>query len=288
VLVGIAFDVLPDLTISSVQRQSLMPGDSSLIHYTLTNPAAPWTPPLMTVHTHWSDSCGGTFAAADAVVTISHGTTTGDQVVTYTAPAEQPEEPTQCTLTLTMNDDLVTSTYTVDVWIDPPMIMFVSSVPILGGDFHGLWQAADSFCQSLADASELPKGTFRALLGFDEITAKDRLIDLPYVRPDGTPIARNKAELFSIDLLNAVQFDEQGTFAAPVSVYTGTLGNGLKGENCNNWTSSLAADNATTGVNYTTLAIGWTNSGPRKCNTLLPIYCVQQPPGFILPPDDPL
>ncbi|HTR49656.1 MAG TPA: hypothetical protein VMJ10_03050 [Kofleriaceae bacterium] len=44
---NISFDALPDVSITSVERQSLMPDGTSLIQYTLPNPRQPWTPPTM-------------------------------------------------------------------------------------------------------------------------------------------------------------------------------------------------------------------------------------------------
>ncbi|HEY0483441.1 MAG TPA: hypothetical protein VGD37_38240 [Kofleriaceae bacterium] len=275
----IAFDVLPDLTISSVQRQSLMPGGTSDIQFTLTNPVQPWTPTTMHVHTSWSDSCGGTFDAAPEDLDIDRGDH-ANRTVTYTAPSSQPDGVTRCRLTLTLVDPAnVQQTSTIDVWIDPPMVMFVSSVPVAGDSFGGLWEAADAFCQSLADSptAVVPPGIYHALISFDEISAKDRLVDAPYIRIDGTPIARNKAELFSIDLLNAIRVNEHNSFDGVSAVFTGTNGDGSKGTNCLNWTSHDIDDTSTAGINATLANPNWTNSGTFTCSAQLPIYCVQQP-----------
>jgi hypothetical protein len=279
VFARITFDTPPDLTIVSVQRQSLMPGDTSQIQYTLTNPVQPWTPATMHVHTSWSDTCGGTFDAAPEDLDINQGDT-ATRTVTYTASASRPASVTDCNLAFTVVDTAgVQMTSTINVWVLPPMVMFQSSVPVAGNAFGGSPSAADAFCQSLADAptAVVPPGTYRALVSFDQISAKNRLIDAPYIRVDGTPIARNKAELFSINLLNAIRTNENNTFNGVAAVYTGTNGDGSKGTNCNNWTSADGGDTATAGINATAASPNWTNSGTFTCSAQLTIYCVQQP-----------
>jgi hypothetical protein len=276
---SINFDVLPDLTISSIERQSLMPSGTSQINFTLTNPVQPWTPATMQVHTSWSDSCGGSFDAAPEDIAINQGDS-ASRTVTYTASASQPLAVTQCQLTLTLVDTAsLQMTFTINVWIDPPMVMFVSSLSVAGDTFNGQYQTADAFCQNLADAPTalVPPGIYHALLSFDEINARDRLIDAPYIRIDGTPIARNKAELYSIDLLNSVRTNENNAFNGVSAVYTGTNGDGSKGTNCLNWTSTDGGDTSTAGINATSANPNWTNSGTFTCSAQLPIYCVQQP-----------
>jgi len=275
----IQFDVLPDLTISSVERQSLMPGDSSQIEYTLTNPVQPWTPATMHVHTSWADSCGGTFDADPEDLDINQGDT-ASRTVTYTAPAAHPSGVTRCQIALTLVDlASVQQKSTINVWIEPPMVMFVSSVPVAGNTFGGDWETADAFCQGLADSltAVVPVGSYHALVSFDEINAKARLIDAPYIRVDGTPIARNKADLYSVDLLNSIRVDENNHFNGVAAVFTGTNGDGSVGTNCLNWTSVDGDDTANAGINATAVSPNWTTSGTFTCSAQLPIYCVQQP-----------
>jgi hypothetical protein len=159
------------------------------------------------------------------------------------------------------------------------MVMFQSSASVPGNAFGGRWADADAFCQNLADAptAAVPPGVYHALLSFDEISAKDRLIDAPYIRIDGTPIARNKAELYSINLLNAIRVNENNAFNGVSAVFTGTNGDGSKGTNCLNWSSNSGGDTSTAGINATSANPNWTNSGTFTCSAQLPIYCVQQP-----------
>ncbi|MEO7733232.1 MAG: hypothetical protein ABIY55_19875 [Kofleriaceae bacterium] len=278
VVPNITFDVLPDLLISSVERQSMMPGGTSEIQFSLANPVQPWTPATMHVNTSWSDSCGGTFDAAPENLDINQGDTAG-RTVTYTAPSSRPTSATSCQLTLSLLDLAgVHTTSTIVVWIDPPMVMFQSSVAVPGDAFGGSWEAADAFCQNLANAptAAVPPGIYHALISFDQISTKDRLIDAPYIRLDGTPIARNKAELFSINLLNSIRVNENNAFNGVSAVFTGTNGDGSKGSNCRNWTSTDGDDTSTAGINATSASPNWTNSGTFTCSAQLPIYCVQQ------------
>jgi hypothetical protein len=279
VIPDIGFDVLPDLTISSVDRQSLMPGGSSFIEFSLTNPVQSWTPATMSVHTSWSDSCDGTFDAAPEDIDIDKGDT-ASRSVTYTAPSAPLDGVTRCTLTLSVTDTAnVTMTSTIDVWLDPPMVMFVSSATVAGNTFSTGFESADAFCQGLADAatSVAPPGIYHALVSFDEINAKNRLLDTPFVRVNGTPIARNKAELFSLDLLSAILVNENNAFTGVSPVFTGTNGDGSKGTNCLNWTSTDGDDTGTAGINATSVSPNWLASGAFTCSAQLPIYCVQQP-----------
>jgi len=259
------------------------PSGNSQIQFTLTNPNQPWTPASMDVNTSWSDSCGGSFDAAPENLSVNKNTTTS-RTVTYTAPAGALLAVQSCTLTLTILDTSgLQMTFTTNVWLDPPMVMFVSSALVTGGTFAGQWQNADDFCQNLADSmtAVVPTGTYQALLSFDEINAIDRLIDAPYIRVDGTQIARNKAELYSINLLNSVRTDEHNAFNGTSLVYTGTTGAGVKGDNCLNWTDSTVGQDSTVGGSTTATNPGWTAATTQTCDTQLPIYCVQQPSLFL-------
>ena len=180
------------------------------------------------------------------------------------------------------SDDNVRLTTSINTWVEPAMVMFVSSANVTGGTFNGQYANADTFCQSLADSQTavVPTGTYRALLSFDGINAIDRLRDAPFIRVDGTPIARNKNELYGIDLLNSVRTDEHNAFNGTTLVYTGTTGVGTKGQNCNDWTSSTVGETATVGGSTTATNPGWTAATTQTCDTQLPIYCVQQP-GFL-------
>lgn len=275
----ISFDTLPDLVITSIDRQSMGPGGSTAIQYTLTNPNQPWTPATMNVNTTWTDSCGGSFDAAPEDIAINKNDT-APRTINYTAPAGALLAVQSCTLTLTILDtNGLQMTFTANVWLDPPMVMFVSSTTVNGGTFSGQWENADDFCQNLADSmtAVVPTGTYHALLSFDEINAIDRLIDAPYIRVDTTPIARNKAELYSIDLLNSVRTDEHNAFSGQTFVYTGTTGVGVKGQNCLNWTNATAGQSGTVGTNTLATNPGWTAGTTQTCDTQLPVYCVQQP-----------
>lgn len=279
ILPVVTFETPPDLTFTHVERHSLMPGDSSKIEYYLSNPVRPWTPATAHVHTTWTDSCGGSFDVAPEDIDINQGDI-AVRTATYTASYAQPFAVSLCRLSLNMVTPAQVSSYgNVNVWIDRPMVMFQSSASVAGDTFGGNWQTADAFCTNLANdiTSAAPPGQYMALVSFDEISAKDRLRDAPFIRVDGTPIARNKQELYSIDLLNSIRTDEHNAFNGVSAVYTGTNGDGTKGTNCANWTSTDGSQTSTAGINATMANPNWTNSGTFTCSAQLPIYCVQKP-----------
>ena len=274
---NVGFDVLPDLGIKSVERQVLMPADTSEIHYTLSNPGNQWSPDTMHVHTAWTDSCGGTFSSSDSPdVAVPQG----DPVplsVTYTSPSVAPDAVAQCQLKLTVSDDLSASVWTaINVWIDPPLMMFVSSATVDGAAFAGQSALADAFCESLGAASSIvPFGRYRALLSFDEVSARDRLEGGAFVRLDGQHIARSKAELFNESLMNPINIDDAGNTVS-VPVFTGTLPDGSSSTRCNNWTSNSVDDLGFVGVSAAADS-SWITIDTLPCSQLAHVYCVQQP-----------
>lgn len=275
VVPSIQFDVLPDLAITSVDRQVLMPNGSTAINYTLTNPGNAWSVDPIHVHTSWTDTCGGQFTSTDSDDVDIATNVPANRSVTYTASADVPLGVTSCGLRLSVVDDFGASMWSgVIVWIEEPLTVFVSSGEIDGAVFAGQSDAADGFCQYYASTAGVPQGIYKALLSFDEISAKDRIVDGPYVLPGGTPVARSKAELFSGNLLNSIQIDENGQ---PVegNVFTGTDPDGSASARCANWTSNNPLDSATGGVTLATDG-DWTAFGQFACDQPAHVYCFQQ------------
>jgi hypothetical protein len=276
---GINFDVLPLVAIVSAVPQVVMPTGTSTIQYTLTNPNAFGSPDTMHVQTSWSDpECNGTFdAMQNEMIDIAKGQTV-TKTLTYTATNDFPPFPVQCVPTLTVVDAAqVQMTTTVNVWMDPPLAIFVSSTKVDGAAFSGAWQHADDFCQTLANnAGPFSGFVFHALLSFDEISAKDRLVDAPYWLVDGTPVARNKAELFSGTLLHAINKNENGDIVNDnEAVYTGTNADGSTSDNCSNWMSNSSSSEGQTGFAGSTSG-SWTADFLPGCDTEQRIYCVMQ------------
>jgi hypothetical protein len=268
---GVDFAVLPDLAISSVAPQAVMPGASSQIMYTFTNP----TNNAMRVHTTWSDECGGTFTSEnDATVDIAPNDSVL-RTVTYTATSFTPSGVSNCLVRLAVIDDAGASMWsTMNLWIEQPFTVFVSGFTVQGATFAGQIEAADAACQADAVQGSVPGGIYRALLSFDQISAKDRLLDGPYILQNGDAVARNKAELFSQDLLNPIHLDATGV-DVDGAVFTGTAGDGSASFRCSSWTTS---DNGQPGMMGSSHAhnAGWTAAEAPPCDTFGHVYCVQQ------------
>jgi len=284
---NIGFDVLPDLQINNVESQVLMPTGSTAITYTISNPGTPGAADPMHLHTVWTDDCGGHFDMSTADVDV--GTLVPvHRSVTYTASPEAPPDLALCHIRLTVTDSNNGSIWVgVNVWIEKPLMVFVSSLTVDGAAFAGQSANADSFCQDLADNGEVSPGPYKALLSFNGISAKDRIADGPYVEVNGTPIARNKAELFGtntnallpgqpdVTLLNGIELDENHELVGD-RVWTGTEPDGTTAvDRCNNWTSNSSADFGLVGLTGN-IDSSWTAFNLFTCDLPSRVYCFQQ------------
>lgn len=121
-------------------------------------------------------------------------------------------------------------------------VVFVTSRSFLTADIGGL-TGADKMCTAMATLSRNPRvrdREFVAWLSDDRTSPLKRMVHskAPYVRPDGTTIARSFAALTSGEPLEEpISLDENGDDAARPSVWTGTgpLGDAVGG-NCEGWT----------------------------------------------------
>jgi hypothetical protein len=274
---GIKFDVLPDLSITGVERQVLMPDGSTGIGYTLSNPGTDWSADPMHLRTTWSDNCGGRFDSSDSDLVDLYRNQSVDRVVTYTASGHVPSGVDSCDLRLSVVDEFGASIWSgIVVWIEEPLAVFVTSGTVDGASFAGQSTLADAFCQYYATHSGVPQGPYKAFLSFDAISARDRIVDGPYVLPYGRgPVARSKAELFSQDLLNSIQFDENNQPVSAEPVFTGTDADGLPSQRCNNWTSNNNVDFGTAGLTEAT-GSSWNAAGTLTCEQPAHVYCFQQ------------
>jgi hypothetical protein len=284
------FDVLPLLTINSVERQELQPSASTRISYTLEYPNMDGVQPSTHVVASWgtSPSCAGGFGAYTADMVLSQGNPSS-QTVVYTAPAEFPlNTDRDCTLTYVLTDDAGATLFSqVVVWINPPAhVMFVSSgtrSPQFVDEAD-----ADAFCQGLADVAVgnrlLPQGTYRALLSFGGTALQADLSDLPYVLFDGTPVAANTAQLFSgRPLLAGIVWDEGRGNRTNQLVFTGALSDGsaagLPGPtaNCQDWSTTDDGAVAMVGRAGATDS-GWVQLQGLACSQQAAVYCVLEFP----------
>jgi hypothetical protein len=183
---------------------------------------------------------------------------------------------TSCDLRLSVVDEFGASIWSgIVVWIEEPLAVFVTSGTVDGAFFAGQSTLADDFCQYYATHGGVPQGPYKAFLSFTAISARDRIVDGPYVLPYGRgPIARSKAELFSQEHLNAIQFDENNEVVNGL-VFTGTDADGLPAVRCNNWTSNNDFDFAMVGVIGAT-GSSWNAAGTTTCEQAAHVYCFQQ------------
>lgn len=115
-------------------------------------------------------------------------------------------------------------------------------------------EAGDSVCRNLADAMGLPEhDSFKAWLSDDSTDAIDRFENNGrWVRVDGVPLAANKSQLTSGQLLTSLSVTEEGQYLSglPSShrAWTGTEADGLgSGEHCNGWSTASDSVDGTWG-----------------------------------------
>lgn len=164
--------------------------------------------------------------------------------------------------------------------------VFVSSALYpsnFGGPFGG-----DNLCQGLATEAGLP-GLYQAWLSIDILPAVDHIaaMPLPYIRPDGVPVADSFAALVEgmpVKLKAPITVTETGealpllrqTCLGGPPVWTGTdeTGQAVPAGNCNGWSSPDALDPATAGK--ATAADGaWTRGCGLPCSTTAHLYCFE-------------
>jgi len=288
----LVFDAGPEIAITSVSSQELVPSGSAAVAYEISGGQG-------SLELTWSDSCAGSFGGynwwRDDASTFS------DSVV-YTAPASAPDSPGECDLRLQVVDGYGASTWSqVVVWVDPAngrlfpgKVVFLTSSTVQGGTFGGSQAAADAFCQSAAESgtgpNAPPAGSYRAFLSFPGNDARDSVANSAYVLGDGSGVAASKADLLSGALLHAIDMDENGAVVTQgngpaAEVWTGSLVDGTFDSTytqCQGWTSSLMADRATAGDAYTTDGT-WVVAPPSRspysgfwCSDHHPVYCFQQ------------
>lgn len=144
-------------------------------------------------------------------------------------------------------------------------------------------EAGDSICRNLAASAGLPLApSFKAFLSDDATDAIDRFEhDGSWVRPDGVPVAADKAELISESLFTAITVTETGDYL-PSSVlhlvWTGTNPDGTRSNgHCGNWQIGLDAAQGRAG-NSTAANAHWTGGNPTNppwdCNDSFALYCL--------------
>jgi len=156
-------------------------------------------------------------------------------------------------------------------------LAFVTSSAYTAGALGGL-AGADAICQGHADAAG-HSGTYRAWLSLPGEDARDRIGDARgWVRPDGAPLAIDLPQIIEGRFFHPPVLDENGTFAAPNFIWTGTVDDGtansLDGFGvCGGWTTDEATGFAWIGD----LGAGpgwWTAYGSQPCTGSARLVCL--------------
>jgi hypothetical protein len=149
------------------------------------------------------------------------------------------------------------------------------------GNLGGL-DGADSLCQSLAEAANLP-GAYLAWLSDSTGSPATRFTraTVPYIRVDGEVIAQDWDDLTDGSNLNrAINLTEEGMGGAisPNQVWTSTGDDGqqqVNPDNCNGWTNDTTAFDGDFGLK-SSISPSWTGSGTQACDQESRLYCFQQ------------
>ncbi len=158
--------------------------------------------------------------------------------------------------------------------------VFVTST-LQNGDLDGL-AGADLICEQRAAAGGLP-GTYRAWLSTATVNAFTRLGSAQgFVRVDGKPFANSVADILANRIFNPIRLNESGVDVsngivpdtAPVTVFTGTLGDGTvaTGATCSDFTST--AGSARRGE-VSGGPVTWTARQNSNCGTGRRLFCFQ-------------
>jgi hypothetical protein len=156
-----------------------------------------------------------------------------------------------------------------------PNVVFVTSTQHRPSALGGL-EGADAICQMRADAAGLD-GTYRAWLSTSDTDAKNRLAGARgWVRPDGSPFARDLAQIVAGGFYYPPMLDEHGAVPSTWRVWTGTLGDGtalaFEGHFCQDWTDDDPGTSALQGE----LDAGpgwWSDRFIVPCDDAARLYC---------------
>ena len=146
-------------------------------------------------------------------------------------------------------------------------------------------QVAMTLCQSEAGAARLP-GTYMALLAPTGASAASRFSSsgLPWIRPDGIPLASTADAFFSASLLDVPPNVTADGFAyfGNMGVWSGAArpaNTGADATNCANWTSSSATAKGEAGAAGDSTANSFFNMFGTivACNaTWMSLACLQE------------
>jgi hypothetical protein len=153
--------------------------------------------------------------------------------------------------------------------------VFVTSTTTQG-NFGGL-AGGDTICRQRAnaDGAVVPAGVYRAWLSTSTVDAKDRVLDAPYVLPNGASVAVNLLALTDRGIDNAINVTEFGvSFTVEQRVWTGTEPSGLMSTTCNSWIDQSEFVFGVVGASDRS-DFQWTDRLLLQCNNVYHLYCFQ-------------
>lgn len=162
-----------------------------------------------------------------------------------------------------------------------PCTVFATST-LSNGNLGGL-SGADAICNQRATEANLP-GTYLAWLSDATNSPSTRFPTQsagPYVRVDGTQVARDWADLTSGLIRSAIDRTELGAYVqSDREAWTNTSPDGTPsatsdGETCTGWTSNSPSLSGSVGETDEVDA-DWTDSHSDPCDLPWRLYCFQQ------------
>jgi hypothetical protein len=158
--------------------------------------------------------------------------------------------------------------------------VFVTST-VTTGSFGGL-DGGDTICRQRAnaDGAVVPAGVYRAWLSTSTVDAKDRVLDAPYVLPNGASVAVSLLALTDGGIDNPIDVTELGAAVTlGRRVWTGTPTSGRKppfstANLCDSWTTQVIDFGVAGEANRSDFA--WTDSFLSQCGVNShSLYCFQ-------------
>lgn len=163
---------------------------------------------------------------------------------------------------------------------------FAFATSVIGTGDLGSWPdaggqtgiaAGDAICRARAAAGGLAlPDSFKAWLSDDDVDARDRFADGPWMRIDGFRLAGGLAALTDGELDTAIDRDELGSpVDESIQVWTGTAASGTRtADNCGEWTSDATGVDGRFGI-AVSAAHEWTAANQLLfCAAPLRLYCL--------------
>jgi hypothetical protein len=155
--------------------------------------------------------------------------------------------------------------------------MFVTSTTLYIDGFTPGLGGADAACEAYAASSPLNGGVWVAVLSDASHPARERIqIHGPVDNTNGERLAENANDLWDGELLASVAYDESGSFAGGVPVWSATNDDGTSapGDACIAWTDQ--SNSQVLVGSASSLGPEWIADVPGLCSDSFALYCIEQ------------